>query len=265
MINLIRADLFKMRKSSTIKVLFTITTICSIIMTYMAYMIQQGNMPAQFAGMAFLFSDVNVISILGAVAAGVYICGDFENKTIHDAISCGIKRGTVLISKAIVFLCAIVFLLLPYVLVTAIGIITDSSFNVGAVALGFLNILTKDSGAAFTGAIFVKMIALMLTLIIVYLSQLSICVPIAIALKKPVLVVAIFYVISILSGQLSSLKNSSKLFDFLFACTPFDGKYALITLDTTPSNLLQAIGVSVLFLIAMLAITYGIFRKSEIK
>lgn len=265
MINLIRADLYKMRKSSTIKILFGITTICSLVMTYMAYMIQQGSMSEKYAGMAFLFSDVNIMSILGSVIAGVYICGDFDNKTIHDAISCGIKRGTVLISKAIVFLCGIVFILLPYAIVTAIAISTDSSFNVGAVSLGFLNVLTKDYGITFNGAMVVKMIAVMVTLIIVYLSQLSICVPIAIALKKPVLVVAIFYGISILSGQLSALKNSSKLFDFIFSCTPFDGKYGLVTMETNPSNLLKAIGVSVLFIIVMLAITYGAFRKSEIK
>lgn len=265
MINLIRADLYKMRKSSTIKILFGITTLCSLVMTYMTYMIQQGKMSEQYAGMAFLFSDVNITSILGAVLAGVYICGDFDNKTIHDAISCGIKRGTVLISKTIVYLCGIVFILLPYAIVTAIAISTDYSYNAGAVALGFLNILTKDYGITFNGAMVVKIIAVMLTLIIVYLSQLSICVPIAIGLKKPVLVVAIFYGISILSGQLSSLKNSSKVFDFIFACTPFDGKYGLVTTETAPSDLLKAVVVSVLFSIAMLAITYSTFRKSEIK
>jgi len=42
MYNLIRADLFKLRKSMTIKILFGITTVSAVVMAVMAYLIPQG-------------------------------------------------------------------------------------------------------------------------------------------------------------------------------------------------------------------------------
>jgi len=61
------------------------------------------------------------------------------------------------------------------------------------------------------------------------------------------------------------LRGSSTLFDSIFACTPFGDKYAFVTLDTGAGYITQAISVSLIFMIVMLAITYCAFRKSEIK
>ena len=102
MLNLIRADLFKMCKSSVMKILFGITTLCAGAMTVIAYFITQRKMDPGMTGIGFLFSDINIISILGAVIAGVFICGDFDNKTIHDAIACGCSRRTIIDRKSVV-------------------------------------------------------------------------------------------------------------------------------------------------------------------
>jgi len=265
MINLIQADLYKMRKSSVIKILFGITTISAIVMVIMAYFIPQGKIGNEYTGIGFLFSDIDIISILGGVLAGVFICGDFDNKTIHNAITSGCSRGAVIVSKATVFFGGLVFILLPYAVITIIALSTGAKFDMGAVSVGFLNILSKDSTIAFSAAVFLKMFAAMLTLLIVYVAQLSICVPLALLLKKPVLVVAIYYGLSILGGQLAGLCSSSAVLNNIFACTPFGGNYSFVTLNSGVGSLLKAIVVSVVFIIVMLVITFGIFRKAEIK
>ena len=96
MYNLILADLFKLRKSMTIKVLFIITIVSSVIMAMMAHMISQGKINSNMSGIGFMFSDVNMIGILGAVIAGVFICGDFDNKIINDAITNGCSRFAII-------------------------------------------------------------------------------------------------------------------------------------------------------------------------
>ena len=234
-------------------------------MVMIAYLIPQGKINASTAGIGFMFSDVNMIGILGAVIAGVFICGDFDNKTIHDAIANGYSRWAVIVSKAIVFCCAIAFILLPYVIVTGIALSTGSKFSMGSVAVGFLNLLTSEAGTAFSASQVLKLLAVMLTLIIVYVAQLSVCIPLALVLKKPVLVVAIYYGFTILFASLTGLKNSSQMFDHIFACTPYGSNYTFVTLNTGTGDMFKAISVSLIFIILMLAVTYCAFRKSEIK
>jgi ABC-2 type transport system permease protein len=265
MYNLILADLFKLRKSPVIKISFIITAISAAVTAVMAYLIPQGSIDVKMAGMGFLFSDISMMGILGAAVAGTFICGDFDNKTIHDAIAGGCSRWAVIVSKAAVFFCSIAFLLIPYIISACISLSTGSKFSMGSVVLGFLNLMTTDSAKTLSAAEIWKLAAVILTLIIVYISQLSICIPLALVLKKPVLVVAINYGFSILCGQLIALKGSSKVFDNIFALTPYGGSYIFTSLSTGMEDILKAVLVSLIFIILMLALTYGAFRKSEIK
>lgn len=265
MYNLIRADLFKLRRSMAIKLLLGITTVSAVAMVLMSYLILQGKIDASMAGIGFMFSDINVISILGAVIAGIFICGDFDNKTIQNAIASGCSRGNVILSKATVFCCAISLILLPYAIITSIALSTGSEFGMGSIAIGFLNILTSEAGRVFSASDIWKLLAVMLTLIIVYVAQLSVCVPLALIIKKPVLVIAIYYGFSIFTGQLQRLGDSSPVFEAIFSSTPYGGNYIFVTLDTAVEVLLKAVVVSLVFIMVMLFITYGVFRKSEIK
>lgn len=264
MLNLIRADLFKLYKSRVFKILCAITTLCAIVMTIIMYLISQGKMDSA-NGIGFLFSDVNVISIIGAVAAGVFICGDFDNKSIHDAISCGHGRSSVIISKAIVFFFAIAFLLLPYAVISVIALGTGNAFYMDSAALGFLNLLIAESGTSFSAGIFLKMFAIILILMFVYIAQLSICVPIALAFKKPILVVAVFYAVSLLSGRLAGMKGSYPAFDSIYAFTPYGGNYSFLTLDSGIGDMIKAIAVGLIFIVLMLFITHSIFKKTDVK
>ncbi|WP_338753047.1 ABC transporter permease [Bacillus sp. FJAT-52991] len=264
MLNLIRADLFSLRKSRAIKILFAITTVSAVVMAMMAYLIPQGKIEDSMTGIGFMFSDVNVISILGAVIAGVFICGDFDNKIIHDAIANGCSRGAVIVSKATLFCCAIMFILLPYAIVTGIALSTGSEFSMGAVAIGFLHTLTSYNGTFSLSEVW-NMLAVTFSLMIVYVAQLSVCLAFAFVFKKPVLVVAVYYGFSILIGKLASISDSSPVFDRIFSCTPYKGDYVFMTLDTGAGEMVKAIAVSLVFIIVMLIITYSVFRKSEIK
>jgi ABC-2 type transport system permease protein len=265
MYNLIWADMFQLRKSVFMKVLLGITTVSALVMAVMAYLIPQGKVAGSLVGMGFMFSDVNVTSILGAVIASVYICSDFDHKVIHYAIATGHSRGAVIASKATVFSCALAVLLLPYVITTGIALGTGSAFSMGGVAVGFLHLLTSKAGVALSATEAWKLLGILATLIIVYVAQLSLCVPLALLLRKPVLVVAIYYGFSILSGQLGALSESYPLFDRIYAWTPYGGNYSFLTLDAGTGEIIKALAVSLLFVAAMLAVTYGCFRRADIK
>lgn len=265
MLNMIYADIYKMFKSVTIKMVFAITVLTAVLMAVMGKGIAEGRLSADLGGVAFLFSDVNIISILGGVIAGIFICGDFENKTIHEAIACGCSRGKVIISKAAAFFCGIVILLLPYAAVTGIALSLGGSYNPGKNTLGFFYLLANGSGTALKGSDLPKLIIVMITLIIILAAQLSVCIPLAVLLKKPVLIVGIYYGISILSAQLLVLARNHELFDKVYSLTPFGGKHLFLTLTSGWGYVGQSLAVSLFFIFLMIGITAGIFRKAEIK
>jgi len=265
MLNLIQADLFKLRKSMAIKILLGITTVCAAVMAMIAYLIPQGKIEGSMAGIGFMFSDVNIISILGGFIAGMFICGDFDNKTVQDAIAGGYSRWTIVISKATVMGFAIAFILLPYAIITGISLYTGSEFNMGSVAVGFLNLLTIEAGTVFSAPEVLKLAFVFLTLLLIYVAQLSICVPLAFVLKKPIFVIVIYYGFSILTAQLMRISDSSPILNRILSFTPYGGNYAFITSSTAVGDSFKAIAVSLLFIVFMLAITYLVFRKSEMK
>lgn len=265
MLNLIRADVFKLRKSVTMKVLLGITTACAGVMTIMANLISAGKLDASLTGLGFLFSDVNVMSILGGLIAGMLICTDFDNKTIQDSIASGNSRSAIILSKASVLGLALVAILLPYVVATGIALSTGSKYDMGAVGVGFLHLLNSESAKALTTPDVVKLLGIMLTLLIVYVAQLSISVPLAFMVKKPILVIVICYAFSFLTGQLLTLADKYPLLQRICSMTPFGGSYILMTLDAGAGTMVKAIMVSLIFIGLMATITYGMFRKSEMK
>lgn len=264
MLNMVKADLFKMYKSPAIKILAGITIMSSIIMTVMAYLIPLGKISQSYTGIGFLLSDIDVMSILGGVAAGIFICGDFDNKVVHDAIASGSSRGTIVLGKAMSFFCAIIIMMLPYAVVTLIGLFSGIEFSMGNTAVGFLYMLTTESGKLDASEIF-KLIVLILTQMVVYLGQLSLCLPFAFVFKKPVAVVAGYYGFTILCANLGPLRAASKAFDELTALTPFGGNYTFLNLEMGAGDIFKAVIVSVVFAAIMIIITWWPFRKAEIR
>lgn len=265
MFNLIWSDLYKLRKSITIKVFFIITAFSAIAMSLMAYLIPRGKLDASLTGIGFLFSDMNMISILGALIAAICICGDFENKTIHDAIAGGNSRFNVILSKVAVCFCGLTLILLPYIITTIIVLSSGTKFGMDSVALGFLNIITSESGSPFTANEISKLFFTTLTLITVYLSQISLCIPLALLFKKPIFIVAIYYCFTILTAQVMALKDSMPGLYRIASFTPFGGNYSLVNFSTSGSDLIKAFSASIFFITLMVLISYTVFKKAEIK
>ncbi len=265
MINMIRADIYKMFKASAFKILLAITAAAAVALVIISNFIAEGKLNSEISGAVFLISDVSLLSILGGVAAGVFICNDFENKTIHEAIASGFGRSKVVISKALAFFTGIAVLLLPYALVTGIAVSSRKDYSLGNASLGFLHLLIEESGTALSIGEFPKLLVVMLVLTLILTAQLSICVFLALVLKKTVAVIAIYYGISITSGQLLGLAEKSELFDKLYSLTPFGGTYMFMTLEAGTGEIIKAVLVSIGFTAVILGLTCMVFRKKEIK
>lgn len=262
---MILADLYKIRKSMWIKILLIITILCAVSMTIIAGEIEKGNLDINMAGIGFLLSDANMISLLGAVIAGIFICGDFDNKTIHDAISGGNSRVSIIVSKTIVFIGAIACILLPYAILTGIALNTGNKYNMGNNSIGFLHLITSEGGKDFDASAVLGLLTSMATLVIVHAAQQSISILFAFLIKKPVIVIAVSYAISVINPRLTVLRANSEVFDKICSFTPFGGDYTFITSGTEADYVIKALAVSLIFIVLIIGITYATFRKKEVK
>ncbi|MFC0525863.1 ABC transporter permease [Pontibacillus salicampi] len=266
MINLIKSDLYKLKKTKSIKVLFIIMWIAAIAVTVVSNLLAKGTIGPEVSGPMSGLSDVMTVAIVGPFLAAIYLCGDFDNKTINDAISsCGVGRGYVIVSKAIVYYLLVMLMLIPYMVVTLIAFSTGAEFAEPFAASVFLSILGNQSELELTSLVFGKMFLIMLVMIIAYASQMTVCVFLSFLFRKSSIVIFVgFGLILVLQifGTLGIKYNSVERF---LSFTPFSIGNSFLTMDVGTNVILKGIGISLLFCVWILSMTNGVFRKSEVK
>lgn len=263
MLNLIRADLFKIRKMKAVKISFLITCICSIAFVIISNLMAQGKFDTSLSSQVAGLSDIVILSIICPFLAGAYICGDFDNKTIHDAISFGCSRGKLIASKAIVYSLVSGFMMLPYAVVTLIAYCTGKDFK-AFTASTYLDILASGS-KEITGSAMGKILAVIVTMMMVYIAKLSICVLVSFVLQRSALVVCIGFSVLLLSDLLIVLGKNVKPIGDILSFTPLSMGYRVISMDAGANVLAKAVVVSIVYIMVMLVITNCIFKRKEIR
>lgn len=69
MLNLIQADIYRVLHSTTIKILLTMTTVFSVILFGGMYLVANGTINQDLTNIIFLASDMNMVTLIGAVLA----------------------------------------------------------------------------------------------------------------------------------------------------------------------------------------------------
>ncbi len=265
MLNLISAEFFKLKKSTGFKLCLLITCICAWSLISVSHGIGTGDLSTDISGSASGLTEIMVISLLGSLLAGILVCSDFESKTIHDAIAGGNGRISVVISKVFVYLLLICLLFLPYAFATLIGLYTYATFSSSFAISVFINILADMSGQSITFSMAGNILLLSLVTGIVYAARLSICIPVAFKVRKPIVVMAFGFAAGFIIDLIAGAAEGIPLLSDLLTVTPFYRDYLMISMDSSDGIMLKAAIVSLLFLSIMTGITYLLFKKAEIK
>lgn len=266
MINLIRSDLYKLQKSKPIKILFLMMWIAAGVVAVVSYLMAQGKVGFELSGPISGLTDIMMVAIVGPFLAGVYICGDFDNKTINDAISsCGRSRGAVVLAKSVVYYLLVMLMLVPYAVVTVIAFATGAEFSQPFANSVFLSILANSSSLDFSAVVFGKMLVIMLVMMIAYAAEMSVCVLLAFLLRRSSLVIFIGFGAILVLQILGGIGTKFEIVENILSYTPFSVGSASLTMDAETNVILKALGVSLLFVSWLMSITNATFRKSEIK
>lgn len=260
MINLIHAEFYKLRKSTSLKVCFLITTICAIVLGFLANGIAKGEVDMPTSSLSGL-SDIFIMSVVGTLMASILVCSDFESKNIHDAISCG--RRSIVLSKAIAFVYVIAILVLPYALVGFVGFLTKGTYSDALPYSTYLTLMANTKGAAVDAENIAKSIEVLLISAVLYAARFSFCLPLAFKIRKAIVVTVAGVVLGFLSDFFVTLLSKVPVLETILDYTPFS--YQMLRLDMSQGELLKVLGISIVFLGLMIWLTNVLFKKDEIK
>ena len=114
MLELLKVDLYKLTKSSLVKIVFFISVLSAAIMYLLSHLLATGELPIQNTGILSLFADSQMFILLGCVFIGIFLCSDFEYKVIENAVLAGHSRSSIVTSKMISLVIFVSLLTVPY-------------------------------------------------------------------------------------------------------------------------------------------------------
>jgi ABC-2 type transport system permease protein len=245
MTNMLSCEWMKLKKSVALKVLFLLMVIAGVSLSLFGMTIKMTGWNAMIESL----SDCSLIAIIGSIMAGLFICSDFENRTIQECIMCGNSHFSILASKTIVYIISMFVICLPFTLITTVALSYKNGFGVE---------LTTD--------LLLKLVEMIITVSFAYGSLLMLCILVSFLAQKTGVSIAInviavgfggsiIYMISSLLGPIGKIISYS----------PF-GLYSLaLQPKATGIDYLTIVLISCLWIALLLIITGRLFYKKELK
>lgn len=266
MINLIKADFYKINRSVIYKVLFIISTVCAIITTVVSHNVYSGDMDMASAASTAMLTDVVMLSLINCVIAGQLICGDFENKLIQSALTGITNRFDLVCSKMITFMALIGIMSVPYALCAIIGSAANVGYCAPFSASTYLRMLFDSTSADFSLDILLKYIAISIVMVLVYTAQSGIVFIMGFIIKnKPLIVTTVGFVICTVIGMGSSLLAGNSKADKVLEWTPYSSDIYSLGSGSEAGTLVKVSLISAVFIAAFIGLSYATFRKAEVK
>lgn len=275
MIHLIKAELYKLKKSLGFKLIFLGTIIYALIEVAFGVMGFYG----EITGFEAFFSSMGAWGrcyLISGIFAGLFIAGDFSNRGIQTEIAVGNSRLNVILSKGFVYWLGCMGLIITYQLINVIGITINKGFGVN---------MTKEVILCF--------LQLEFSYLIIFSGLITFCIFIAFLFRHIYVVTALEIVIIMFGTQLlSSLAQINTVFNkiyqynllyrinqltfFIYEEVRYD-TYTIMLEMMEPNKVIAAfkvqwgsgmwgeIGISVITSVIFFGITYLVFKKAELK
>lgn len=261
MINVIRADLYKVFRGCAIWICVAISTTSALVITVFSHLFYTGAAHLSSGGMVSILTDASILSQLACVMSGLLLCGDFENKSVAACIAAGHGRLSIVVGKSIAYFIVCFVPMLSYFFVALGAFFTKAGFIGDFVASPFLGILVS-ANRSFTTQFAAKYLAAFLVTAIIYVGQFSICVLFAFMIKKTAVVIGVSYFLSMFIGMTSGSVDKSCGFGKALSYLPF---YQSVSINSTAGEFARAAALCIGFIAGILILTWLIFRKSDVK
>lgn len=269
MCKLIKAELFKLRKSICYKaiVLGTILYALMDIYAYFTGLYHPSN------GMKELFHSFlfwQRCLLLCGILAGAFIGGDFDNRMLHSQIAVGNSRRNIFLAKTFVYWIACIGIALAYQSVAIIGMTCLSGFGFGLTFYELILLIRTE-----------------IVYLIIFSGFISVCISTAFVFKTLFTVTAA-EIVWIMFGSLifQNLANLNSIVNFLYNHSIFGSMTAFTlplylyeggirSLESVPveeifeilagQRYTKFMSISLVTILAATIISYYLFNKTELK
>ena len=257
MLELLKVDLYKLTKSSLVKIVFFISVLSAALMYLLSHLLATGELPIQNTGILSLFADSQMFILLGCVFIWIFLCSDFEYKVIENAVLAGHSRSSIVTSKMISLVIFVSLLTVPYFAVILFS--TAARFELHVYLPSAYLMITK---LATTDPDIIPIALFVILAILTYSAQLSIGIFFLFLFKRPVVVLAVSYLSNLLLGPVLGLTDTTKQ---IMEYTPFGVNFAGMTTHFEFPVFIRSCLSGFLFLLVFTFLSILVFRKSEIK
>ncbi len=245
MLNILKWDLNGTLKSKKFKVvLMTMMILGALFIPIAAYNNVRQGFDGFLEGIAYINS---IIYLAGSIYAGMSISSAFQDRIIQSAVMAGNSRLTVLLSKAAVYLTALVILCaLPIILI------------------GFMMSLIYGFGAQLSVEIIMYIMRVFVLSILMNMATMSICIPISFLIKSSGVSIGANIVVILLYNGLANVMLGSEKAIKLISYTSM-GQSFMIFGDMTGISILKAVAVALTTIALCIYIAYSRFHLEELK
>lgn len=260
MINQLRADLFTQRHSTGLLVCLVAACGAAGLYTYFQHELALDNLaPASVNGVQGL-SDVFLVNLLGALLIGLVVSRPFETKSVHHALLAA-GRGAFVASKTVVAALAVVALALPFGAAALMARATEAEFA-PSVPTTFA-LLTASTGPLDAGTV-ARLVAVVFVAALLYAAELAVCIPLAIVVKRPIVVMAAGFAWTFVADLAVGSAERWEVTEALVGLTPFATDRMPLP-DGTAGDLLGTTIVCLAFIALMGALSWLLFRRSDVR
>lgn len=139
--NLIRAEFFKLSKSFGYKMMLVLSAGVGLFFCYFA--VNNSSRISGYQMLPIMDSFVMFHTIFASVFTAVFLCGEFDRRTMGLGLFCGLPRRSVFISKLIVYFTGLLCLLSTVVMVPVVIMSIRNGFGIELTADGCMEVLAQ--------------------------------------------------------------------------------------------------------------------------
>lgn len=249
MLNLIKLELYKLRKQHTFKIILISVIAIAAFSAYseIRLLSADGLSGSGKAAFANAFQDIFML-FMSAIFAGFYIGSDFSNKTIQSQLSQGHSRLDILLSKALIFFvgASIIMLLHPI----TVSIIHTFHYNWGEpfTAASLCYILR----VAFFGAT-------------LNIGTTSVFVLIAFVCRDVPKTICFCLAFPVLFSAISSTLGKIPVIGIILRLTTLAQLKNIVGNTISPTTMIEVLLSAAVTVIVIISICHILFAKAEIK
>ncbi|WP_194191950.1 ABC transporter permease [Clostridium chrysemydis] len=243
MINLLKLEIFKLKKNLSFKI------IClAVIFIELVYVYKNGTITGIKAFECSMY-DVATMMVVGAIFSSLFIGGEFLNRTINQQIVSGYSRISVFFSKVIITFLATEILMIIYPITSV-----------------FINTLTNGFGCDFNSNVLLYIVRVLFLRVIIDFSLISLLIFFAFLFKDTLKTIGVSILTFLIgTGCLFTLSKSNEFINLIYKLTANSQSRLIISADISVDNIIFLLLSNLIIMFILIYISYIQFRRYDLK